>query len=122
MKSRFELKKKRRPALDKVEANWRGLSTSLDYNRDELALSETPALWDAEVTKMIQGIRARPIDEADAKDIAAYLKKNYGELRAPGSTVWRSGCPTFAVRRYCTPGRDRLIRIAHRQQAGHPAR
>ena len=33
--------------------------------------------WDAEVTKMIKAFGA-PIDEADAKVIADYLKKNYG--------------------------------------------
>ena len=33
--------------------------------------------WDAEVTKMIKAYGA-PIDEADAKTIAAYLAKNYG--------------------------------------------
>ena len=35
------------------------------------------ALWDAEVTKMIKAYGA-PIDDADAKAIADYLKKNYG--------------------------------------------
>lgn len=33
--------------------------------------------WDGEVTKMIKAYGA-PIDEADAKTIAAYLTKNYG--------------------------------------------
>jgi hypothetical protein len=33
--------------------------------------------WDAEVTKMIKAYGA-PIDDEDAKAIAAYLKANYG--------------------------------------------
>ena len=33
--------------------------------------------WDAEVTKMIKAFGA-PIDDADAKVIADYLKANYG--------------------------------------------
>jgi len=35
------------------------------------------AQWDAEVAKMIRAMGA-PIDEADGKAIADYLKKNYG--------------------------------------------
>jgi sulfite dehydrogenase (cytochrome) subunit B len=35
------------------------------------------AMWDAEITKMIKAFGA-PIDEADAKAIGDYLKKNYG--------------------------------------------
>jgi sulfite dehydrogenase (cytochrome) subunit B len=69
----IELKKA--PNLDKVEANCSGCH-SLDY-----ILMNSPypnaALWDAEVTKMIKAFGA-PISEADAKDIADYLKKNYG--------------------------------------------
>ena len=34
--------------------------------------------WDAEVTKMIKAYGA-PIDDADAKEIAAYLSANYGK-------------------------------------------
>ena len=37
----------------------------------------TAAQWDAEVAKMI-GAFGAPIDQADAKIIADYLKKNYG--------------------------------------------
>ena len=63
------------PGLDKVVANCSGCH-SLDY-----IVMNSPypnaALWDAEVTKMIKAFGA-PIDEADAKEIAAYLKKNYG--------------------------------------------
>ena len=43
---------------------------------DELAVSRRGG-WDAEVTKMIKAFGA-PIDDADAKVIADYLKKNYG--------------------------------------------
>jgi mono/diheme cytochrome c family protein len=66
---------KRAPGLDTVEANCSACH-SLDY-----VLMNSPfpnaALWDAEVTKMIKAFGA-PIDEADAKIIADYLKKNYG--------------------------------------------
>jgi sulfite dehydrogenase (cytochrome) subunit B len=66
---------KKAPGLDKVEANCAACH-SLDY-----IVMNSPypnaALWDAEVTKMIKAFGA-PIDEADAKEIAAYLKKNYG--------------------------------------------
>jgi sulfite dehydrogenase (cytochrome) subunit B len=34
-------------------------------------------VWDGDVTKMIKAFGA-PIDEADAKVIADYLKKNHG--------------------------------------------
>ena len=36
-----------------------------------------PAVWDAEIGKMIK-VMGAPIDDADAKAIADYLKKNYG--------------------------------------------
>ena len=66
---------KNAPRLDKVEANC-GACHSLDY-----VLMNSPfpnaAVWDATVTKMIKAFGA-PIDEADAKIIAEYLKKNYG--------------------------------------------
>ena len=38
---------------------------------------EAPAGWDAEVAKM-RGPYGAPIDDADAKAIAEYLKANYG--------------------------------------------
>jgi len=66
---------KQAPGLDKVEANC-GACHSLDYvpmNSPFL----TAAQWDAEVAKMI-GAFGAPIDQADAKIIADYLKKNYG--------------------------------------------
>ena len=69
----IELKKA--PGVDKVEANCSGCH-SLDY-----IVMNSPfpsaALWDAEVTKMIKAFGA-PIEDADAKIIADYLKKNYG--------------------------------------------
>jgi sulfite dehydrogenase (cytochrome) subunit B len=66
---------KQGPGLDKVEANC-GACHSLDYvpmNSPFL----TAAQWDAEVAKMINAFGA-PIDQADAKIICEYLKKNYG--------------------------------------------
>jgi len=66
---------KKAPGLDKVEANCAACH-SLDY-----IVMNSPypnaALWDAEVTKMIKAYGA-PIEDADAKAIAEYLKKNYG--------------------------------------------
>jgi hypothetical protein len=63
------------PGLDKVEANCSGCH-SLDY-----VIMNSPFLngpgWDAEVTKMINAYGA-PIDAADAKVIAEYLKMLYG--------------------------------------------
>ena len=63
------------PGLDKVEANCAACH-SLDY----IPMNSTfpnAALWDAEVTKMSKAFGA-PIDDADAKAIGDYLKKNYG--------------------------------------------
>jgi len=66
---------KNAPGLDKVEGNCASCH-SLDY-----VLMNSPfpsaAAWDATITKMIKAFGA-PIDEADAKVIADYLKKNYG--------------------------------------------
>ena len=66
---------KQAPGLDKVEANCAACH-SLDY-----VLTNSPFLtavqWDAEVAKMINAFGA-PIDAADAKVIADYLKANYG--------------------------------------------
>jgi mono/diheme cytochrome c family protein len=63
--------------LDKVEANC-GACHSLDY-----IPMNSPFLngagWDAEVAKMINAFGA-PIDQADAKVIASYLTKNYGDM------------------------------------------
>jgi mono/diheme cytochrome c family protein len=66
---------KQAPGLDKVVGNCSGCH-SLDY-----VLMNSPFLnaagWDTEVAKMINAFGA-PIDQADAKTIADYLKSNYG--------------------------------------------
>jgi sulfite dehydrogenase (cytochrome) subunit B len=63
------------PGRDKIEASC-GSCHSLDY-----ILSNSPFMtrqvWDAEVTKMIKAFGA-PISDADGKEIAEYLTKNYG--------------------------------------------
>ena len=66
---------KKAPGLDMVE-NYCAACHSLDYIQMNSPFP-SPALWDAEVTKMIKAFGA-PISEADAKTIADYLKKNYG--------------------------------------------
>ncbi|HEY7549604.1 MAG TPA: cytochrome c [Hyphomicrobiaceae bacterium] len=66
---------KKAPGLDKVETNCASCH-SLDYIEMNSPFPSA-ALWDAEVIKMIKTYGA-PIDEADAKVIADYLKKNYG--------------------------------------------
>jgi mono/diheme cytochrome c family protein len=66
---------KKAPGVDTVQANCSGCH-SLDY----IVMNSpfpTATVWDAEVTKMIKAFGA-PIDEAAAKEIADYLKKNYG--------------------------------------------
>jgi sulfite dehydrogenase (cytochrome) subunit B len=66
-----------RPArgVDKVEANCSGCH-SLDYISMNSPFP-TAALWDATVAKMIKAFGA-PLDDGDAKIVADYLKKNYG--------------------------------------------
>ncbi len=66
---------KQAPGLDEVEANCAACH-SLDYIIMNSPFP-TAAVWDAEVTKMIKSYGA-PIEDADAKAIAEYLKKNYG--------------------------------------------
>ncbi len=69
---------KKAPGIDRVEANC-GACHSLDYipmNSPFLSA----AGWDAEVAKMINAFGA-PIDQADAKIIADYLKNNYGMMQ-----------------------------------------
>jgi mono/diheme cytochrome c family protein len=63
------------PGLDKVESNCSGCH-SLDYVPMNSRFLNA-AGWDAEVAKMINAYGA-PIDQADAKAIADYLKSNYG--------------------------------------------
>jgi hypothetical protein len=62
------------PGVDKVEGHCAACH-SLDYIEMNSPFL-TPAGWDAEVTKMIKVFGA-PIDDADAKVIADYLKANY---------------------------------------------
>jgi mono/diheme cytochrome c family protein len=66
---------KKAPGLDKVEGNC-GSCHTLDYIQMNSPYPNA-ALWDAEVTKMIK-VYGAPITDADAKEIAEYLKKNYG--------------------------------------------
>jgi mono/diheme cytochrome c family protein len=66
---------KQGPGLEKVEGNCAACH-SLDYIQMNSPFP-SPAVWDATVTKMIKVFGA-PIDAADAKAIADYLKKNYG--------------------------------------------
>ena len=70
-----QIKLKPGPGLDKVEANCQACHTLAYIPMNSPYLNA--AAWDAEVTKMIKAYGA-PIDEADAKAIADYLKKNYG--------------------------------------------
>jgi mono/diheme cytochrome c family protein len=66
---------KKGPGIDKVEANCQACHTLAYIPMNSVFLNA--AGWDAEVTKMIKAYGA-PIDDADAKAIADYLKKNYG--------------------------------------------
>jgi mono/diheme cytochrome c family protein len=66
---------KKAPGVEAVQGNCSGCH-SLDYIIMNSPFP-TAAVWDAEVTKMIRAFGA-PIDEATAKQIADYLKKNYG--------------------------------------------
>ena len=64
------------PGRDKVEASCASCH-SLDY----IVMNSTfmnRQLWDVEVTKMIKAFGA-PISEADGKEIADYLARNYGQ-------------------------------------------
>lgn len=69
------IKLKQAPGLDKVEGNCAACHTLAYIPMNSVYLNSTA--WDAEVTKMIKAFGA-PIDDADAKVIAEYLKKNYG--------------------------------------------
>jgi mono/diheme cytochrome c family protein len=69
------VKLKSGPGLEKVEANCAACH-SLDYIEMNSPFLNA-AGWDAEVTKMIKVFGA-PIEESDAKEIAAYLKASYG--------------------------------------------
>ena len=66
---------KQAPGVEVVEGQC-GACHSLDYIPMNSPFPNA-ALWDAEIGKMIKAFGA-PIDEADAKAIGDYLKKNYG--------------------------------------------
>jgi hypothetical protein len=70
-----EIKLKPGPGLDKVESNCGACHTLAYIPMNSPFLK--PAQWDAEVTKMIKAYGA-PIEDADAKAIAEYLKASYG--------------------------------------------
>jgi mono/diheme cytochrome c family protein len=70
-----EIKLKPGTGLDKVEANCQACHTLAYIPMNSPFLNA--AGWDAEVTKM-RGPYGAPIDDADAKAIADYLKANYG--------------------------------------------
>jgi sulfite dehydrogenase (cytochrome) subunit B len=64
------------PGREKVEASCASCH-SLDY----IVMNSTfmnRQVWDAEVTKMIKAFGA-PISDVDAKEIADYLARNYGQ-------------------------------------------
>jgi mono/diheme cytochrome c family protein len=67
---------KKASGADKVEANCAACH-SLDYVQMNSPFLNA-AGWDAEVAKMINAFGA-PINQADAKTIADYLKANYGQ-------------------------------------------
>ena len=70
-----DIKLKPGPGLDKLEANCQACHTLAYIPMNSPFLSA--AGWDAEVAKM-RGPYGAPIDDADAKAIAEYLKANYG--------------------------------------------
>ncbi len=67
---------KKAPGVEVVEANCAACH-SLDYIQMNSPFLDS-AGWDAELEKMIKTFGA-PIDDADAKVIADYLKANYGK-------------------------------------------
>jgi hypothetical protein len=70
---------KQGPGLDQVVAHCNACH-SLDYIPMNSRFLDS-AGWDAEVAKMINAFGA-PIDQADAKAIAEYLRTNYGPQTA----------------------------------------
>ena len=66
---------KKAPGVDRVESQCSACH-SLDYIEMNSPFLNA-AMWEAEVTKMINAFGA-PIGPDDAKLIAAYLAKNYG--------------------------------------------
>jgi sulfite dehydrogenase (cytochrome) subunit B len=95
---------KQAPGLEKVESDC-GPCHSLDYIPMNSPFLNS-AGWDAEVAKMINAFSA-PIDQADAKVIADYLKENYG-------------IPATAPSPVAPPRRDRRpIRLHPRDRPGY---
>lgn len=70
-----DIKLKPGAGMDKVEGNCAACHSLAYIPMNSPFLNA--AGWDATVTKMIKAFGA-PIDDADAKAIAAYLKANYG--------------------------------------------
>jgi mono/diheme cytochrome c family protein len=70
-----DVKLKPGAGLDKLEANCQACHTLAYIPMNSPFLNA--AGWDAEVAKM-RGPYGAPIDDADAKAIADYLKANYG--------------------------------------------
>ncbi len=95
---------KQAPGIEKVESNC-GACHSLDYIPMNSSFLNS-AGWDAEVAKMINAFSA-PIDQADAKVIADYLKENYG-------------MPAMAPSPVFPPRRDRRpVRLHLRDRPGY---
>jgi hypothetical protein len=101
------------PGLEKVEAQCSACH-SLDYVQMNSPFLSA-AGWDAEVAKMINAFGAQ-IDEADAKTLADYLKKNYG-IESLGQNKARSAGIEKVEERYDTNSsrtpRRAAIRSAH---------
>jgi hypothetical protein len=86
---------KQATGLDKVEANC-GSCHSLDYIPMNSPFLNADG-WDAEVAKMINTFAA-PIDQADARVIADYLKRNYGlPAVAPSPAFPRHAAASISV-------------------------
>ena len=75
---------KKAPGIDRVEANC-GACHSFDYIPMNSPFLNA-AGWDAEVAKMINAFGA-PIDQADARIIADYLKNNYGTMQTTDAGI-----------------------------------
>ena len=92
------------PGIEKVESDC-GTCHSLDYIPMNSPFLNSGG-WDAEVAKMINVFGA-PIDQADAKVIADYLKERYG-------------VPAMAPSPVSPPHRDRRrIRLQPRDRPGY---
>jgi sulfite dehydrogenase (cytochrome) subunit B len=102
---------KQAPGLDKVEAHC-GACHSLDYVQMNSPFL-TAAGWDAEVAKMINAFGAQ-IDQADAKVIADYLAKNYGNESLPALAARPAGIkPSSLEKEKSVPEPSSHFEIAH---------